>query len=312
MSAEDPAPKPEQARDPAPLGEKLAAADTSIAERMRLCFELKQIGGEAALKALERGMAVDSELLKHEICYVMGQMRDTAAIPFLTAVLKDQGEAPIVRHEAGEALAAIGNLEVLDLLREYAKDPCRDVAETCQLAVDGMEWQQANKKLDKSQANSVDPAPAFEGIQGLLSNEVLHKMYLDQDLSLFRRYRAMFTLRGLGTTAAAMVLAEGLKDPSALFRHEVAFVLGQMIKKETIPALIEVVRNGEEVGMVRHEAAEALGNIAGFDTEDSVAVQVLKEHLGDPEAVLRESCVVALDMTDFWQNPDDTGFVDVK
>ena len=41
----------------------------------------------------------------------------------------------MVRHEAAEALGAIATPECLVLLEQYALDSCREVAETCQLAV---------------------------------------------------------------------------------------------------------------------------------------------------------------------------------
>ena len=46
--------------------------------------------------------------------------------------------------------------------------------------------------------------------------------------------------------------------------------------------------------MVRHECAEALGAIA---TQECTAT--LREFLKDDERVVRESCVVALDMCDY-------------
>lgn len=47
--------------------------------------------------------------------------------------------------------------------------------------------------------------------------------------------------------------------------------------------------------MVRHEAAEAIGSVSGREAEEK-----LKCFLGDAERVVRESCVVALDMAEFW------------
>ena len=58
----------------------------------------------------------------------------------------------------------------------------------------------------------------------------------------------------------------------ALFRHEVAFALGQMQAKKATIALISVLKNECEHGMTRHECAEALGAI-----EDDSAVDVLRE-----------------------------------
>lgn len=50
--------------------------------------------------------------------------------------------------------------------------------------------------------------------------------------------------------------------------------------------------------MVRHEAAEALGSLGDEDgVEDT-----LKKFLNDPEQVVRESVVVALDMAEFEKN----------
>lgn len=61
-----------------------------------------------------------------------------------------------------------------------------------------------------------------------------------------------------------------------------------------VDELAAVVRDTSESGMVRHEAAEALGAIA-----TPAAVIVLQEHLSDPVTVVRESCEVALDMSDY-------------
>ena len=46
--------------------------------------------------------------------------------------------------------------------------------------------------------------------------------------------------------------------------------------------------------MVRHECAEALGSLA-----TSECVQVLSKYLNDTEQVVKESCEVALDITDY-------------
>ena len=50
----------------------------------------------------------------------------------------------------------------------------------------------------------------------------------------------MFSLRNINTDASSLALCKGFNDQSALFRHEVAYVLGQMCKTVTIPALTKV------------------------------------------------------------------------
>lgn len=86
----------------------------------------------------------------------------------------------------------------------------------------------------------------------------------------------------------------GLQKGSVLFRHEVAFVLGQLQSPLSIPALKKVVENIEENDIVRHESVEALGSI-GTDT----CMEIIKCYLNDQNDLVRESCEIALDMCDY-------------
>ena len=85
---------------------------------------------------------------------------------------------------------------------------------------------------------------------------------------------------------------------SALLRHEVAYVLGQMQHPFSVDALEESLRRENEHSMVRHESAEALGAIDGGRWED--VERILKEFTDDDDVVVRESCLVALDAADYW------------
>ena len=112
----------------------------------------------------------------------------------------------------------------------------------------------------------------------------------------------MFGLRDLASppdlptaVPAVEALARGLDDPSALFRHEVAFVFGQLAHPASIPALKKSLGNLKEESMVRHEAAEALGSLG----DEEGVEDFLKKFLQDPEQVVRESVIVALDMVEF-------------
>jgi deoxyhypusine monooxygenase len=134
------------------------------------------------------------------------------------------------------------------------------------------------------------------------SIENLEQTLLDTNRPLFLRYRAMFGLRDLASppdlptaVPAIQALAKGFADPSALFRHEIAFVFGQLSHPASIPALTAALSNVEEASMVRHEAAEALGSLG---EEDGVE-DILKGFLDDKEQVVRDSVVVALDMAEF-------------
>lgn len=130
----------------------------------------------------------------------------------------------------------------------------------------------------------------------------LEATLLDAKRPLFVRYRAMFALRDLASppdlptaVPAILALARGFGDSSALFRHEIAFVFGQLSHPASIPSLIETLSNGKEASMVRHEAAEALGSLG----DEEGVEDVLKRFVDDPEQVVRESIIVALDMAEF-------------
>ena len=281
------------------IGQLLANQSCPLKERFRALFTLKNLGGELAINAISKCFSDPSALLKHELAYCLGQMKDVRAIPILEEILKDTSQEPMVRHEAGEALGAIGDARVLELLRTYSKDPVVEVAETCELAVGRIEWLQndSNKvKKFKGEENftSVDPTPPCAEVDV----DKLKERLIDESLPLFDRYRAMFSLRNLNTPESAKALAAGFKCKSALFRHEIGYVLGQMCSDDVVKELALVVRDKTENEMVRHEAAEALGSIASKE-----AVEVLKEFLGDDARVVRESCEVALDMCDYNNSP---------
>ena len=61
---------------------------------------------------------------------------------------------------------------------------------------------------------SVDPAPSTSKMEV----EDLEKILLDETLPLFQRYRAMFSLRNIGTTEAVKALAKGNKNVQYLNR----------------------------------------------------------------------------------------------
>ncbi|KAJ1059786.1 hypothetical protein K5549_004224 [Capra hircus] len=255
------------------VGQTLVDPRQPLQARFRALFTLRGLGGPVAISWISRAFDDDSALLKHELAYCLGQMQDRRAIPVLLDVLRDTRQEPMVRHEAGEALGAIGDPEVLEILKQYSTDPVVEVAETCQLAVRRLEWlqQQSGESVVQGPYLSVDPAPPAE----------------ERDLG--QLYRAMFALRDTGGKEAALALAEGLRCGSALFRHEIGYVLGQMQHEAAVPQLAAALNP-----MVRHECAEALGAIAR-----PACLAALRAHVADPERVVRESCEVALDMYEY-------------
>jgi len=179
------------------------------------------------------------------------------------------------------------------------EDPAVEVADTCRIAVDKIKWAQANSGVtfNSSKYASVDPAPPVD-ISKITVPE-LQAQLNNTSLSLFERYRSMFALRDIGTEEAVSALCSSFNDNSAVFRHEVAYVMGQMQHPAAINALAKLLANGQEHAMVRHEAAEAIGSIA---EEKCGADGVLGEYKRDKDEIVRQSCDVALDLVDYWNS----------
>jgi deoxyhypusine monooxygenase len=278
-----------------------------IAARMRSIFYLRTIGGEEATSSLMRALEDKdgTTLFRHEIAYVLGQMQAKESLPLLESILQDENDDIIVRHECGEALGAIADSSSLPVLEKFSHSHQIEISETCQIAHKRVLWmienassEQAKECMGENPFESIDPAPSAkkpskDELSGIANN------LLDQSLPLFDRYKAMFSLRSNGSKAAVLALCKGLSDPSPLFRHEVAYVLGQLSHTASVEALKIAVLNANEHEMVRHEAAEALGAIGTME-----CVEFLRNYLDNDTKMLKESCQVALDVVDYWNNED--------
>lgn len=276
----------------ASLRERLTGDRTSLPEKYRVLFSLRNVHGKEAHEALTLALSDPSALLRHDVAFCLGQRQDPAAVEALQAILADGAEHPMVRHEAGEALGAIGRPECLDALRRHASDPAPEVAETCQLALERIEYLQQHGpeslRAGDSPYMSVDPTPPLPLDTPV---ERLRAVLLDPGQRMFDRYRALFTLRNRGGDDSVVVLCEALGASSALLKHEVAYVLGQLQHPLSVPTLGRVLQDPREHAMVRHEAAEALGAVG-----DPGCVALLRAHSADPEPIVAHSCAVALDV----------------
>ncbi|KAL8951704.1 MAG: hypothetical protein Q9222_002352 [Ikaeria aurantiellina] len=301
------------------LRKALVSESVPLARRFRALFSLKHFASLnpptsqslPAIEAISAAFGSPSALLKHELAYCLGQTRNLASVPFLRNVLEDVHEDAMCRHEAAEALGALADEESLGLLKRLRDDDSEAavVRETCDIAVSRIEWEHSRQKrgerLRDSDFASIDPAPPLPQTAHRYSIDELRQALLDTGRPLFQRYRAMFALRDLSSppdlpsaVPAVHALAAGFQDPSALFRHEIAFVFGQLSHPASIPSLVATLSNRKEESMVRHEAAEALGSLG----DNEGVEEVLRGFLDDPEQVVRDSVIVALDMAEFEKN----------
>ncbi|KAH0479111.1 MAG: uncharacterized protein KVP18_002475 [Porospora cf. gigantea A] len=293
-----------------------------IEDRMRGLFWVRHHGTAAALPVLLTALAdKESVLLRHEVAYVLGQMGDLDSIPHLTTLLCDLHEDAMTRHEAAEALGAIGDASALPVLRQFEFDENTAVAETCHLAIRLIEKKNSSgvpvdeervlfylyslKQGEGREFVTRDPCVSIKGMEAPENVPVLGKMLLDSELDLTFRYEALFTLRNIGTDAAAEAIIHALQTDtsSALFRHEIAFVLGQIQTHRATSALCDCLAAEDEHKMARHEAALALGSVGAVPLSSSAEVEKcrllafksLQEFKTHPNAVVAQSCLVALD-----------------
>lgn len=271
-----------------------------ISKRTHAAFYLRTMGTTEAADVIATALKNrnDGSLMRHELAYILGQMQIPSFSGVLASVVDDEDEDILARHESAEAIGALGSMEFLPLLERYCDHPAPEISETCRIAVDLIKWRNRESSTETTSGSylSVDPAPPFQA--GSKTVQDCENILKDESLSLFERYRAMFTLRNMNTDESALALEAGFADSSALFRHEVAYVLGQMQRGCSVEGLAKVLRQDGEHEMVRHEAAEALGAIG---TEQ--CREILSAYEEDSAVVVKESCHVALDTMDYWSQP---------
>lgn len=143
-----------------------------------------------------------------------------------------------------------------------------------------------------SEFGSVDPAPPSNE----KDVETLKQVLNDETERMFVRMRSVFALRNIGGEEAVEALCSGFSSASALLRHELAYVLGQMQDSRALPALNRRLEDLDEHVMVRHEAAEAMGAIGNRNSRE-----ILNRFLNDLSIEVAESCEVALDLLNHHQ-----------
>lgn len=127
----------------------------------------------------------------------------------------------------------------------------------------------------------------------------------DSSKTLAERFRALFTLRGLGGEGAIAEIVRTFSDSSVLLKHECAYCLGQMQDPVAIPTLVKLLSDPSQDGMVRHEAGEALGAIG-----DPGCEEILCRYCDDPVQELAQTCQVAVERIRWLRELDGRVFVD--
>ncbi|KAI3384470.1 hypothetical protein SNEBB_003205 [Seison nebaliae] len=309
----------------------LLGKENEIEERMSSLFQLRQIVENSndktilreILDGIREAIKIPSILLRHELAYVMGQMKRCEVIPILIdEILRNKSleNDYISRHEACEALGALGpnrcteakkrfNIDVMEILKFHRdSDKYVEVRETCELAVKRIEFYngQSDEINDFNDSfDCIDPAPSLtknsdKSLDDFNVDELKKSLKVSD---LFQRYRVLFTLRDLflknktDRKILEIIASEAKYGQSALYRHECAFVLGQiaLFDHDTSNHLNEVMNDLSENSMVRHECIEAMGAFNDKHSTNLVKLLYAQEKTKDDQIVW-ESCRVALNM----------------
>lgn len=290
------------------LGKLLNDESAVLGERYRALRTLHRYGTEEAILEIAKCFTKSSALLKHDCAYLIGQLQFPIANTLLRNVVEDLKQHAIVRHEAAASLAALDGTGAYDFLQKYTTDSAQEVADTCQLALSKLDWVKTDEAIGfdfkDNPFKTNDPAPPF--MKGSMSDWV--QLINDESLSLFDKYRVMYSLRNTGTDEAVDALISSFQSKSVLYRHELAFVLGQLKNKRAIPALQKFLEDTSENGIVRHECTEALTQIAIEEKNTPVSndcLETIRRFQNDNEQLVRESCAVSLEELAHELNSDD-------
>ena len=96
--------------------------------------------------------------------------------------------------------------------------------------------------MDSSSTVKIFSKETVERVGGILN---------DANKSLSERFRALFTLRGIGSHEAISEIGRCFNDPSALLKHECAYCLGQIQDSYAIPMLRGVLEDTNQEPMVK-------------------------------------------------------------
>ncbi|XP_075591046.1 uncharacterized protein LOC142597925 [Dermatophagoides farinae] len=292
---------------------------------MEALFHARYYNNSDVASILVKALQHESVLLKHEIAYVLGQMSVTDVKNTLIDLCNDKSQHEMVRHEAAEAIHALGftDEETEACLRQHLNDDSIPFRQTVELALEGLLLKRKSnsekkikphvprfylmtkkkKKQDLVIAtyNTKDPVESDILIQTENELKKHFNILKDETQRLWDRYKALFALRNHDSKQAALYLASCLDEKSsALLRHEISFILGQMQIPETALKLIERLQDKNEFSMCRHEAAISLGSLGAIDYTEigcywqPKIIAELKNFLNDEDPIISESCQVAL------------------
>jgi HEAT repeat protein len=248
--------------------------------------------GSPTIPALTKSLGEAHPLVRVQVCDILGQIKDRAAVPALLEAL--HGEFYTVQAKAAAALGNIGDPQAIQPLLTALKDKEDDVRASSAFALgkfndpatfDGIaDLLLDDPKIEVRQA----AARAFAETKNPKNLPYLLQALRDSFWWYEREQTADELLQAIEAMGPAAVdpLVEALKDPEGTVRKFAARVLGRIGDKRAIESLGTAIYDLHfDVGKAATESLADLG---------TASLPVLKEALTHPEASIREHAVSAL------------------
>ena len=171
------------------------------------------------------------------------------------------------------------------------------------------------ERPERSEFDSVDPAPPSDEN----NIESLRKSLCDEDERMFLRMRALFSLRNIGGKRSVEALAAAFQSDSALLKHEIAYVMGQMQDSTAVPYLIDRLEDYVEWMKDAHSMfanakfeIKADMTIAADFTGDVARVQRIEDIKYDPSRAIHIRSLIPNGSTDsqIVRFPKESGYSD--
>jgi hypothetical protein len=224
------------------LRNTLTAETSPLAARFRALFSLKHLACQSpptdqtipALEAIAAALVSPSALLKHELAYCLGQSGKPEAVGYLEACVEDRAEDPMCRHEAAEALGALGFDGSLELLkaRRDDKEELEVVRETAELAVERIEWAASEAgKAEKLRIRYVYLVNFLDTGQDVWSQDFWNPQLTDRETVTSR----LLTLRLRSQKPLRLLPSRSSKRPSSTHLSRCSSATGRCLRSATSP-----------------------------------------------------------------------------
>ncbi|MCX7806263.1 MAG: HEAT repeat domain-containing protein, partial [Planctomycetota bacterium] len=262
-------------------------------------FVLGRIGGEEALRLIEKALAGRNGYVRQDAVAALGRIGGEKALTLLEKALGD-GDLS-VRRDAVSALGRIGGGRALALIERATADKDSEVRMAAILALDGSEEdiavalaEDAVRSNDEEMRHSA--VRVLGSMKSAMAPAVIEKLLFDARENARLRYEAALALGRTGSGNAPELLEKAMADGNCTVRCGAVLALGNVGGDKALALLERALADGD--ADVRGCAALALGNVGG-----DKALSLLEKALADGDVAVRSAAAVSLGKVDCERAP---------